>query len=529
MNAEPARTRTTIPCYEPATRAPLGDIQVDDAAAVRAAIQAARVAQVEFGAAPVAKRLKVLRRMMDHLLEHADALCEVIARDAGKTLEHAMMGEIWPVCEKIRWTLNNAEKALAPESVSSGLMMQKRARIEYAPRGVIGIICAWNYPLQHPLGSVVSALAAGNGAVIKVSEWVAWSAARVEQVIHEALRLEGFSTDLVRLVNGYGETGAALVRGGVDQVVFIGSVPNGQKVAAGCAEALIPSILELGGKDPYIVCDDANLDRALHSLMIGVFVNAGQNCLAAERILVHDSVFDVFEQRVVDLVKQLRCGPPLAGDRPDVGGIISPLQLDLIEELVDDAVANGAVAAVGGKRLHPETGQFFAPTVLTNVDRSMRIMNEEVFGPVILLVRVQSDDEAIEIANSTEFGLGSTIFSNNADRARAIGKRIQAGSVMINDFGMNYMVQDLPFGGVKHSGYGRLNGRDGLRGMCTPKSIVEDRLPVQAATKAFPAGKNDYATYRGLIQTVYTQGIGGKVLAIGKLLGAAVGREPHGE
>jgi acyl-CoA reductase-like NAD-dependent aldehyde dehydrogenase len=509
-----------IPCYEPATRAPLGTVAVDGPDAVAAAIAAARVAQIAWAQRPLKARLAVLQDLLTHVLDHADALCEVVCRDAGKTREHAMMGEIWPVAEKLRWTIANAERHLADEPVSSGLVMHKSARIEYRPLGVVGVICPWNYPLQNVLGPVIPALAAGNGAVVKVSEWVAWSSARIQQIFDEVLTAHGVSTDLVRLVNGYGETGAALVSGGVDLVVFTGSVGNGRKVVAGSAATLVPVIAELGGKDAMIVCDDADLDQAVHSLLAGVFINAGQNCLSSERILVHDGIYDRFEAAVVTAVSALRVGPPLGPDPVDVGAIISPIQLDLIEDLVRRSVAAGARVLVGGARALPEVGQFFAPTVLAGVEPGMPIFEEETFGPVVALCRVRDDDHAVALANGTSFGLSSTVFSRDAARARRIGARLQAGSTLINDFGLTYMVQDLPFGGVKASGFGRLNGRAGLHGMCNVKAVVEDRLPMHQPTRLFPVGRADYGTYAAAIQTLYRPGVVGKLRAAAALVGA---------
>jgi acyl-CoA reductase-like NAD-dependent aldehyde dehydrogenase len=416
--ARRGRGVNVIPCYEPATRAPLGTVAVDGPDAVAAAIAAARVAQIAWAQRPLKARLAVLQDLLTHVLDHADALCEVVCRDAGKTREHAMMGEIWPVAEKLRWTIANAERHLADEPVSSGLVMHKSARIEYRPLGVVGVICPWNYPLQNVLGPVIPALAAGNGAVVKVSEWVAWSSARIQQIFDEVLTAHGVSTDLVRLVNGYGETGAALVSGGVDLVVFTGSVGNGRKVVAGSAATLVPVIAELGGKDAMIVCDDADLDQAVHSLLAGVFINAGQNCLSSERILVHDGIYDRFEAAVVTAVSALRVGPPLGPDPVDVGAIISPIQLDLIEDLVRRSVAAGARVLVGGARALPEVGQFFAPTVLAGVEPGMPIFEEETFGPVVALCRVRDDDHAVALANGTSFGLSSTVFSRDAARAR---------------------------------------------------------------------------------------------------------------
>ncbi|MCB9663755.1 MAG: aldehyde dehydrogenase family protein [Alphaproteobacteria bacterium] len=523
MSAQPTAVPHRIVCTEPATLAPLGEVPVDDAVAVREAIAAARAAQVAFGAAPVRRRVRVLRRLLDLVVRHADELCEVVARDAGKTLEHALVGEIWPVAEKLRWTIRNAARVLADEPVPSGLLVQKRARICYPPRGVVGVICPWNYPLQNVFGPTISALAAGNGVVVKVSEHVAWSGARIQQLFDEALAAEGFDPALVRLVHGYGATGEAVVREGSDLVVFTGSLPNGRKVAHAAADAMIPCILELGGKDPFLVCEDAHLERALHALLVGVFVNAGQNCLSSERILVHEVVYARFEAMVVEAVGALRCGPPLGGDLPDVGAIISPHQLDLIASLVDDAVARGARVLVGGRRLHEGQGQFYAPTVLADVPEGARILAEETFGPVVVLVKVRDDAHALSLANGTEYALGATVISRSRRRGRRLAEALVAGSVLVNDFGMAYMIQDLPFGGVRGSGHGRLNGRDGLRAMCASRSVVEDRFPFLPPNRLFPTGRKDLRTFRALIRFVYRRGPVRRLLG---LLGLLWARRP---
>ncbi len=507
MSAPAMDERDQIACYEPATLKPLGEVSVDTPEDVAGIIARSRAAQAAFGSAPIRKRLAVLERLLVHIVDHADELCQVVSRDAGKTLEHAMMGEIWPVSEKLKWTIANAERHLADEWVPSGPLVHKRGFITYPPRGVIGVICPWNYPLQNVMGPTISALAAGNGVVIKVSEWVAWSAARFQTIFDQALEAEGFDPSLVQLVNGYGATGAAVVSGGVDQVVFTGSLLNGRRVAHGSADAMIPCILELGGKDAFYVTDDADLDRALHAVLAGVFINAGQNCLSSERILVHEAVYDRFEGMVISAVSALRCGPPLGDERPDVGAMISPLQVEIVEELVNDAVASGARAAVGGTRLHEGSGQFFAPTVLVGVTPQMRMMNEETFGPVVLLCKVRDDEHALQIANGTEYALGSTVMCRDPVRARELARRLQGGGALVNDFGLTYMMQDLPFGGVRGSGHGRLNGRDGLRAMCATKSIMEDRLPFQQPAKVFPVGSTDYDWYRAAIQTVYRRGL----------------------
>ena len=505
-----ASPRDAIECFDPATGERLGSVGVTSPEEVRRAIDEARAAQALFARTTFAQRRSLLRQIQRHVLTYADELCEVIVRDAGKTRENAMLGEIWPVSEKIRWTVSQGEKHLRPERVSSGLFAHKKATIEYHPRGVIGVICPWNYPLQNILGPVVPALMAGNACIVKVSEQVAWSAARFERILHEALDQHGLPHALVRIVHGYAETGAAVVSGGVDLVVFTGSMANGKKVIAESAKTITPVILELGGKDAMIVCDDADLEQAAHAALAGSYIAAGQNCLAAERTLVHAGIYDAFVARVAHLAGQLRQGVPHDAERPDVGALVAPPQADIVEHLVKDALSKGARALVGGRR-PARKGNWFEPTVLVDCTPDMLVMQEETFGPVMAICKVRSDEEAIEIANGTQYGLSSTVMSKDKRRAKRIADAIVTGSASINDYGLTYMAQDLPFGGVRGSGFGRLNGREGLRACCNVKAVLEDRVALHQPAKLFPVGPHDYDLARGVIKTIYGEGLRGKV------------------
>lgn len=519
---EPLRTSADfIDCFEPATGARLGKVQVDSPDAVRGAVARARVAQVGWAESTYEERRSVLRHIQAHLLEHADELVEAICRDAGKTRENALMGELWPVSEKLRWTLAHGERFLRPERTRSGLFLHKKATVLYPPVGVMGVICPWNYPLQNILGPTIPALFAGNGVVVKVSEQVAWSSARFQRIFDEALDAHGYSRDLVRIVNGYAETGAALVRSGVDKVVFTGSVPNGRRILEGSVENITPVILELGGKDPFLVCEDADLEQAVHAALAGVYIAAGQSCMAAERMLVHRAIYDRFVARMSDEVSAMRQGPPLGAATVDVGAIVAPAQVDLIERLVDAAVKGGARAVVGGKRASIGEGQFFEPTVLVDVTPEMAIWNEELFGPVMVIAKVENDEEALALANGTRFGLGSTVMTKSRRRAHWFAERLVAGSVSVNDFGFTYMVQDLPFGGVGESGFGRLNGREGLRACTSPKAVLEDRLPIHTPAKLYPVQENAYALVRGALRALYSPSLAGRARGVLEALRAA--------
>ncbi len=501
-----------IQCASPATRESLGSVRVDSPADVDAAVARAKVAQKEWGTTSFAERRRVLSALLAYVVDHKEEICAEVQRGSGKTRENALIGEIWPACEKLRWTLGNGEKHLKPEKISSGLLLHKKARLEYRPLGVVAAIVPWNYPFQNLINPIIPALMTGNAIVLKPSEWVAWSSARFIEAMRQVVAQAGHNPDLIQAVQGFGETGAALARSAVDMILFIGSVGNGRRVVQGSAERVTPVVMELGGKDAFIVCDDADLEQAVHASMTGCFVNNGQNCVASERILVHDGIYDRFEARVVELTSALRIGI-------DVGAITTPLQLDVIEKLVASAVKQGARLLCGGHRKSPEQGNFFEPTILADVTPAMDIARDEVFGPVMLLMRVQSDDHAVTLANGVAYGLSSSVFSRDSGRARKIADQLEAGMTAINEFGgVTYMVQGLTFGGVKASGYGRMNGREGLRSMCNIKAVVDDRLPIHQANRIFPVAPGDYRRFSGVIELLYGKGLAQKWRGLTRLL-----------
>lgn len=519
LGAQEETARTEIRCVDPATRALLGSVKVDSPQTVQRAVARARRAQRRWRNTSFEQRRRVLARLLDFVLDDDERLVELVVRDCGKTRENALMGEIWTVCEKLRWTIANAERHLGAEKVSAGMFLHKCARLEFHPLGVIGAIVPWNYPLQNIMNPAIPALMAGNGFVVKPSEWVAWSSASFVDLLREALADEGHDPELVQLVNGYAQTGQALIEAPVDGLVFIGSVDNGKRVLETAARHLTPVVLELGGKDPFIVCDDADLEAAAHGALSGSFINCGQNCVASERVLVHEKVASRFEARVAELAGALRHGPPLAGGVVDVGAMCTPLQVDIVERLVNKAVEQGARVVVGGKRVMDSDGEYFAPTIVADVTPDMDIMQQETFGPVMLLCRVNGDGDAIEIANGTSFGLSSSVFSADRARARRIAYEVEAGMAAINDYGgMTYMAQDLTFGGIKHSGFGRINGRDGLRSMCNVKAVLDDRFSLSVPSKVYPVGARDFGLTQAALRLLYGRGLRRKLSGFGRLL-----------
>jgi acyl-CoA reductase-like NAD-dependent aldehyde dehydrogenase len=492
-----------IECRNPATGEHLGDVPAATPQQVQEAIARARTAQKAWARSSFAQRRAVLGHILDHVLEHAEELVGYIVRDSGKTHENAMLGEIMTVCNKLRWTMRNGEKYLKPERVGPGILPHKKARIEYIPLGVVACIIPWNYPLQNIISSLVSPLMAGNAVIVKPSEAVAWSSLRFERILHEALQKEGFSKDTVQIINGYGDAGAALVRGGVQKILFIGSVPNGRRIIEGSAEHLTPVIMELGGKDPLIVCDDAHLEKAVHSALGGTFINLGQNCVASERILVQAGIHDRFLAEVTREAAALRQGVPTRPGQLDVGAITTPMQLAVIDGLVKDALARGAKAVVGGEVRRIGEGTFYPPTILTGVTPDMPIAYTEVFGPIMLIMKFSTDEEAIRIANSTEFGLHSSVITQNPERGEKIAAQLDAGATCINDFGLCYVNQNLPFGGVKYSGFGVMNGREGLRAYTTPKAVLSDRFRMEVPPKLYPVKPGDFEQALATIRLMF--------------------------
>jgi len=515
---QPSAIPAEIHCVDPATRAPLGSVRVDSPADVDATVARAKLAQKSWGKTSFAERRRVLGALLAYIVEHKEEICAEVQRGSGKTRENALIGEIWTACEKLRWTIGNGEKHLKPEKVSSGLMAHKKARLEYHPLGVVAAIIPWNYPFQNIINPIIPALMAGNAIVLKPSEWVAWSSARLIDGLRGVVAGAGHDPNLIQAVQGFGETGAALARSAVDMILFIGSVGNGRRVVQASAERVTPVVMELGGKDAFIVCDDASLEQAVHAALSGCFINCGQNCVASERILVQDAIYDRFADRALELTRALRQGSSRDGV-VDVGAIATPLQLDVIEKLVTGAVKQGARLLCGGKRVHAERGNFFEPTILADVTPEMDIAREEMFGPVMLLMRVKDDDEAVRVANGVAYGLGSSVFSQDRRRARAIASKLEAGMTAINEFGgITYMVQGLTFGGVKASGYGRMNGREGLRSMCNIKAVVDDRFPLAIPSRIFPVAAEDFGRFSGVIDLLYGKGVAQKWRGLARLI-----------
>lgn len=470
-----------IETRDPRTDTLLGDVPDQSPEEVADAIAAARAAFRAWSASPFRDRARHLRSVRDQMLDRAEEIVEVICAETGKQPAEAVTTELLAVCETIEWYCRNGERLLRPVPVSPGTMAHKRAWKRYEPMGVIGVISPWNYPFTLSMTPVVTALLAGNTVVAKPSEVTPTVGLVVRDLFDH-----GDWGEIVQVVTGGGATGEAIVRGGVDKVVFTGSVRTGKKVAAAAAESLTPVLLELGGKDPMIVCEDADVDRAVKGAVWGSFQNSGQTCMSVERVYVADAVYDRFVDGAVAETLRIRQDDSGEGD---IGSMTFPPQLEIVERHIADAVDKGARVLTGGNRLD-RPGLWFEPTVLVDVDHSMEVMVEETFGPVMPIMRVADGEEGLALANDSRYGLNSSVWSGDRARAESIAERLQAGNVCINDCIVSYGVTGLPFGGVKESGIGRVHGPEGLHEFCNLKSVLGQKpLPVKKEPWWFPVPK----------------------------------------
>jgi acyl-CoA reductase-like NAD-dependent aldehyde dehydrogenase len=405
---------------------------------------------------PLADRARYMRRAAQAIIDQLEELAELLSREQGKAINESYVMELLPTIDSLRWLSDAGPGIIADERVALPVFIkQKRARFTYEPLGVVGVIAPWNYPWSIPFGEVAIALLAGNGVVLKPASLTPLIGQRIQEVFERA----GVPEGLVRTVHGGGAVGQALVESTAAKIFFTGSVDVGRGVGEECARRMKGSVLELGGKDPMIVCADANLPNAISGCLWGGFANAGQTCSGIERVYVVEDVAERFIEGVVEGAQKLRIGDPLEWDT-EIGPMISEEQLRLVKELVDDAVAGGATLHCGGP--DGSGGPFFRPAVLTGVRHDMRIMREEIFGPVVPIVTVRDEDEAIALANDSTFGLGASVWTMNRAKGERIAGRVQSGMVWINDHMFSHGACSCSWGGVKDSGLGRSHSKFGL-------------------------------------------------------------------
>jgi succinate-semialdehyde dehydrogenase/glutarate-semialdehyde dehydrogenase len=484
-----------IVCHDPATGEETGRAPIASSEEVRNAVRRAREAQPAWANLSYRDRAKFILKARELVLAQMDDIARLISRETGKPVPEATSMEVVPTLDLMFYFANNTERLLKPTSIDIAQyqLMGRSSKIIYKPVGVVGIISPWNFPWATPLDEVVMALMAGDGVVVKPSELTPLSGLKIADIFNQA----GLPNGLLSIVTGDGTTGAALVESGIDKIMFTGSVATGKRVAEAAAKHLTPVVLELGGKDPMIVLEDAHITNAARAAIWGGFCNSGQACASIERLYVHESIAQKFIDEVVKQTRSLKQGPPTQ-DEIDIGAMSSERQLEIVEDHIADAVAHGAKVLTGGKRIADKHGWFHEPTVITNIDHSMKLMRDETFGPVLPIMTFKTDEEAIQLANDTVFGLTASIFTTNIARGRRLAEKIDAGTVMVNEVVYTHALAQTPWGGVKQSGYGRTHGRLGLLEMVWPQHIHVNRVPWMADVWWFRYSKLAADLFRGL-------------------------------
>jgi succinate-semialdehyde dehydrogenase/glutarate-semialdehyde dehydrogenase len=451
-----------VESFNPATGERIGAVPITPADEVQAVVDAVAKVQPFWSQLTLLDRARYLERAAQVLIDETDEIRDLIVREQGKPRNEALSMELLPTIDALRWIARAGPKLLGDEELEMPqlFLKGKSAAFTYEPLGVIAVISPWNYPWSIPLGEVALALMAGNGVILKPSSLTPLIGERIGQAFERA----GLPEGLLRVIHGPGPTGHALVSSSVAKVFFTGSVEVGRGVGEECARQLKGAVLELGGKDPMIVLPDVNLERAVAGALWGGLSNAGQTCSGIERVYVMREVSERFIAGVVAGAQRMRVGDPLQWET-EIGPMASRSQFDIVCELVDDAVSAGAVLHCGGPAEPPagfEAGAFYAPAVLTGVTPEMRIMREEIFGPVLPIVVVDSEEEAVELANDSEFGLGASVWTSDQSKGERFARELEAGMVWLNDHMFSHGACQCSWGGVKHSGIGRTHSKFGL-------------------------------------------------------------------
>jgi acyl-CoA reductase-like NAD-dependent aldehyde dehydrogenase len=469
--ATQAISAETLPSYNPATGEISETIPKTRPEEIGAIVARARIAQEKWRGTSIADRCVLFDRLRKAILAARNELADTVVRESGKPRVEALFADVFVSLDTAAYSTRTLPKLLRPERVPhhSSAAKLKSGRLFYEPIGVVAIISSWNYPLAIPMGQIICAVAAGNGVVCKTSEFTPKCGALIQKIFTAA----GFPENLVNIVQGGGEIGQALIEARPDKALFTGSVATGRRVAEACAKHLIPSVLELGGKDAMLVFADANLEVASSAALWGSFTNCGQVCLSVERLFVEQSASEKFITLCAEKTKTLRLGP---GSDPntDVGPLIRPQHVQRMKDLLEDATSRGARILCGG-HARPDLGPcFFEPTVIAGVNTTMRLFQEETFGPILAMQTVADAEEAIHAANDSPFTLSASVWTSDNERGRQIAARLRAGAVMINDAISYFAIAEAPHGGSNASGWGRTHGRAGFLEMVQPKYVDVD-------------------------------------------------------
>ncbi len=505
MSAVLPKQSNEIVSSNPATGDEVGRVSVPSADEVNTAVERSRAAFQSWKTTSFEERKRLIMAAREVILAEMDNIAQLISDESGKPLAEAFSMEITPVLGLMQWVASGAEKMLRPKMVGIGVygLMGRSSQIVYYPLGVVGIIPAWNYPFSIPLGEAAMALMAGNTVVIKPSELTPMVGIKIGEVFEKA----GFPTGPVQIVTGDGTTGAALVEAAPDKIMFNGSVATGKKILAAAAENMTSVVLELGGKDPMIVFEDADLNLAAQAAVWGAFCNAGQSCSSVERLYAHESVAGELTRKIVGRTRELKVGDG-SDASVSIGAMSSERQIRIVEDHVEQFRRDGAKIETGGTRCrspHVSKGDtltadektlFYEPTVITGATNDMRAMREETFGPTLPIATFKTEEEAVALANDSEFGLTASVWTKNLARGERVARQIECGSVCVNEVLYTHGIGQTPWGGFKNSGRGRTHGLEGLMELVQPQHIHMNRFALMPDAWWMPYSANAVTTFR---------------------------------
>jgi len=495
-NGRPAQT---IEVRNPATGELIGSVPAVAIEDVEGVVARARAAQPGWEALGFDGRAKALRRAQKWLVDNGDRVARTIVAETGKAYEDAMLAEVAYAAGAFGYWARKAPKLLGDEKIrsTSPFVLGRKLVVRYAPAGVVAVIGPWNYPLTNSFGDCIPALAAGNSVVLKPASLTPLTSL----LMADGLREAGVPDDVFTVMPGPGAAGSELIDH-VDFVMFTGSTEVGRKIMERAAKTLTPVGLELGGKDPMIVLEDADVERAANAAVHYSMQNGGQTCISVERVYVEEPVYDQFVGKVEQKLRKLRQGVPGGPGRVDVGAVTSPPQVELIDGHVKDAISKGARALVGGKR-GAGPGDFYEPTLLVDVDHTMEAMTEETFGPTLPVMKVRDAEEAVRLANDSPYGLQASIWTKDAAKGERLAKLIEAGVVTVNDAQVNYLALELPMGGWKASGLGARHGADGIRKYTKRQALLVTRFAPKRDLHMLPYRSGITKLLSRLVKLIY--------------------------
>lgn len=512
-----SRKRTTkarkLISFNPRTGEKLGEVAASSAAEVADVVAQARKVAPEWSAIPVQGRVRMMKEVRHRLYDRLDDLIETVSAECGKPRAEALAHDVMPVALMLLYFERVSAKVLRPESAGRfvGPLVGAFSKIEWRPFGVVGAITPWNYPILNCFLAFAPALFAGNAVVIKPSEVTP----RCGELIKDLL--EPLPPGVASVVQGGADIGGALVNAPCDKISFIGSPLTGRKICEAAARHLTPVVMELGGKDAAIICNDADLEAASSGVLWGAFANAGQTCCSVERVYVVESVADEFEERLLQKLDAVK-----AGD--NIGPLTARRQLEVVERHVEDAIAKGATVLAGGPDVPADNGDgslWYAPTVLEGVTEDMELLKEETFGPVLPIIRVRDEDEAVKRANEDAVNLTASVWTTNGKKSNAMASRIRSGTVSVNSHMETTGLPWTPWGGIGESGFGRLNGKLGLREFAVPVHVARNSTPKLRRLWWYPYDEPTTNTMRAVTELLAAPRVSSKAAALKTLAGEA--------